>query len=62
MLRKLKNGYSRYIKVIENKEIKLLCNEIAVKYKLQGSMNIQLILTRSGPIIFEINPRFLQPL
>jgi len=25
---------------------------------LQGSMNIQLILTDSGPRIFEINPRF----
>ena len=35
-----------------------MCKKIAVEFKLIGSMNIQLILTKAGPRIFEINPRF----
>ncbi len=58
MLRRLKNGYTKYIKIIQNKQISDLCQKIAVEFKLIGSMNIQLILTKAGPRIFEINPRF----
>ncbi len=58
MLRRLKKGYTKYIKIIENKQISDLCRKIAVEFKLTGSMNIQLILTKTGPRIFEINPRY----
>ena len=39
-------------------EVLEMCRKIAKGIELEGSMNIQLILTDSGPRIFEINPRF----
>jgi carbamoyl-phosphate synthase large subunit len=56
--RKLKNGVTTYAKVIKNVQIDKLCRKIAINSNLQGSMNVQLILTKNGPRIFEINPRF----
>ncbi len=56
--RKLKNGVTTYAKVIKNNAIEKLCKKIAVEFNLRGSMNIQMILTKKGPRIFEINPRF----
>jgi carbamoyl-phosphate synthase large subunit len=58
LLRKLTEGTTSWAKVIDNKEVLEMCRKIAKGIVLQGSMNIQLILTDSGPRIFEINPRF----
>jgi carbamoyl-phosphate synthase large subunit len=58
LLRKLTEGTTSWAKVINNKEALEMCIKIAKGAALQGSMNIQLILTDSGPRIFEINPRF----
>ena len=35
----------------------MLCN-LADKINLDGSINVQLRLTKKGPVVFEINPRF----
>ena len=56
--RELLNGYSSYGKIIENKKISLLLEEIANKLDLIGSINIQLRLKGGIPFVFEINPRF----
>jgi carbamoyl-phosphate synthase large subunit len=58
LLRQLTEGTTSWAKVIDNKEVLKMCRKIAKEMELQGSMNIQLILTDSGPRIFEINPRF----
>jgi carbamoyl-phosphate synthase large subunit len=58
LLRKLTEGTTSWAKVIDNKEVLEMCRKIAKGIELQGSMNIQLMLTDSGPRIFEINPRF----
>ncbi|TPV35970.1 ATP-grasp domain-containing protein [Paucihalobacter ruber] len=56
--RELLSGYSGYGEVVENKTITSLLEELAVKIDLVGSINVQLRLTESLPMIFEINPRF----
>lgn len=56
--RELKGGYSGYGEVIENSEIKNLLINLANYLDLRGSINVQLRLTKKGPVIFEINPRF----
>lgn len=56
--RELLSGYSGYGEVVDNKAITLLLEELAVKIELVGSINVQLRLTESLPMIFEINPRF----
>ena len=56
--RRLGGGYSIYGEVIHNKEIESLLLKIAKNLELKGSINVQLRLTKKGPIIFEINPRF----
>jgi carbamoyl-phosphate synthase large subunit len=58
LLRQLTEGTTSWAKVIDNKEVLKMCRKIAKEIELQGSMNIQLMLTDSGPRIFEINPRF----
>ncbi len=58
LLRKLTERTTSWAKVINNKEVLGMCRKIAKGIELRGSMNIQLILTDSGPRIFEINPRF----
>lgn len=56
--RRLKEGFTVYGKIIHNKNIESLLIKIAQLLQLKGSINIQLRLTKRGPIIFEINPRF----
>jgi carbamoyl-phosphate synthase large subunit len=58
LLRKLKNGFTTWAKVIQDDEILRICKIIAEELNLIGSMNVQLINTSEGPRIFEINPRF----
>lgn len=58
LLRKLTNGYTSWAKVVESEEIKKICKYLANELGLFGSINIQLIQTKNGPKIFEINPRF----
>jgi carbamoyl-phosphate synthase large subunit len=58
LLRKLNEGTTSWAKVVDNKEVFEMCRKIAKGIELSGSMNIQLMLTDSGPRIFEINPRF----
>ena len=55
--RKLVGGLSGSGVVVNNPEIKKYIQEIAKKIQLCGSINIQLRLTKSGPLLFEINPR-----
>ena len=45
--------------VEENKEIQDLLHQIADAFELVGSINVQCILTKDGPKVFEINPIFL---
>tara|TARA_R100001369_G_scaffold92156_2_gene135768 strand:+ start:221 stop:1171 length:951 start_codon:yes stop_codon:yes gene_type:complete len=56
--RELLSGYSGYGEVVENGTITALLEELAVKIDLVGSINVQLRLSESLPMIFEINPRF----
>lgn len=56
--RKLSYGRTGYAEVIQNAEIINLLHEISNKINFQGSINVQLRMTKKGPVIFEINPRF----
>lgn len=56
--RELMGGFSGYGERVENQLIDELLLEIAKKLDLRGSINVQLRLTKKGPIVFEINPRF----
>lgn len=56
--RELTGGYSGYGEVTNHSEIEKLLINIAKKLELVGSINVQLRLTKKGPTVFEINPRF----
>ena len=56
--RTLKNGMTGSGSVEENREIRNLLHRIANAFGLVGSINVQCILTKDGPKVFEINPRF----
>ncbi len=56
--RELTGGYSGYGEIIKNEDINNLLRNLAVKINLEGSINVQLRLTKKGPVVFEINPRF----
>jgi carbamoyl-phosphate synthase large subunit len=56
--RRLVSGVTTYAELVESKEIKSLCVDIAKALELRGSINIQLRYTDRGPMVFEINPRF----
>ena len=58
MQRRLTGGFTGWAKIINNSEIRLMCERIAIGLDLRGSMNVQLRLTDQGPRVFEINPRF----
>lgn len=58
LLRHLSGGRTLWATVILNDEITKMCKLIASSLSLVGAINIQLILTESGPKIFEINPRY----
>lgn len=56
--RKLINGRTGSGQVICNEKINEFLDKFCEKVNFQGSINIQFILTTTGPKIFEINPRF----
>lgn len=56
--RTLLGGFSGYGEVVIDTTIEALLNIIAKKVNLTGSINVQLRLSKKGPCIFEINPRF----
>ena len=56
--RELSGGYSVFGEVIENSHITTLLSKLATNLNLRGSINVQLRITKKGPVIFEINPRF----
>lgn len=58
MLRRLTGGFTGWAQIIVNSEVEAQCTRIAEALGLHGSINVQLRLTRNGPRIFEINPRF----
>ena len=58
LLRKLIVRVTAWCSFINNREVLEICKTVAKNIDLQGSMNIQLRITKSGPTIFEINPRF----
>ncbi|CAM8664003.1 carbamoyl phosphate synthase-like protein [Oxalobacteraceae bacterium] len=58
MLRRLTGGFTGWARVIEDAETSQMCEILAEKLDLRGSMNVQLRLTDQGPRVFEINPRF----
>ena len=55
--RSLVDGYTGKGVVIKNKKIKDYVESIAKAFNKPGCYNVQLILTKEGPRIFEINPR-----
>ena len=55
--RVLSGGRTLWAQVIKNSEVDNLCEVVAEELSLVGSINIQLILTKDGPRVFEINPR-----
>lgn len=56
--RRLALGISMYAEIVDNLSIRILCETVAKKLNLIGSINIQLRLSDGIPLIFEINPRF----
>lgn len=57
--RRLVAGVTAYGRVVAgNADIERLLLRIADVLELRGSINVQLILTARGPVVFEINPRF----
>lgn len=61
MKRKLSGGMTGYTmggEVVDEPEITRVLTELAKGLKLKGSINVQLRLTKKGPVVFEINPRF----
>jgi carbamoyl-phosphate synthase large subunit len=56
--RKLSGGSTSWATVIKNEQITELCRMIGQKLDLVGAINVQLILTKDGPKVFEINPRY----
>lgn len=58
MQRRLMGGLTAWAKVIKDPAVDRMCEEVAEGLNLRGSMNVQLRITKEGPRIFEINPRF----
>lgn len=56
--RTLKFGMTNTASVVDSEELTLFCKQTILKTDLIGSNNIQFRLTKSGPKILEINPRF----
>jgi carbamoyl-phosphate synthase large subunit len=56
--RRLQGGYTSAGEVVRNDDVAEYLYRIAEALDLQGSVNVQLKLTRDGPRAFEINPRF----
>ncbi|MGD0328633.1 MAG: ATP-grasp domain-containing protein [Minisyncoccia bacterium] len=61
MKRKLSGGMTGYTsggEVVDEPDITRVLMQLAKGLSLKGSINVQLRLTKKGPVIFEINPRF----
>jgi carbamoyl-phosphate synthase large subunit len=61
MKRKLSGGMTGYTmggEVVDDTEITGVLTELARALNLRGSINAQLRMTKKGPVVFEINPRF----
>lgn len=58
LLRRLAGGFTGWARVIRDPATEEMCRRLAEGLDLQGSMNVQLRITESGPRVFEINPRF----
>ncbi|BBU41189.1 carbamoyl phosphate synthase [Aeribacillus pallidus] len=56
--RVLAGGRTGYAEVVKNDTIEKLLISLSKNINFQGSVNFQLRMTKKGPIIFEINPRF----
>ncbi len=56
-LRKLQNGYTSQVELVEDEEIKRIALKAARLFKLEGYINIQLRKREGKYYIFEINPR-----
>jgi len=56
--RTLSGGFTSKGEVIENEEITNYIETIASALNVKGAVNFQLRLTKEGPVLFEINPRF----
>lgn len=56
--RMLASGLTGKAVVMKDEEIENLCRKVAEALSLRGSINLQLIKTKNGPMPFEINPRF----
>lgn len=56
--RKLKNGNTIIATHIKNNSLNAFIKKITNKLEPYGPTNFQLKLTKKGPVIFEINPRF----
>ncbi len=56
--RKLFGGLTGSATVIESAPVEDYCKRIAEALGLEGAVNVQLRLTKNGPRMFEINPRF----
>ena len=56
--RKLKNGNTIIATHIKNNSLNAFLKKITSKLEPYGPTNFQLKLTKKGPVIFEINPRF----
>lgn len=58
LLRRLVGGATGWAQVVDHPQITADCTAIAEALNLQGSLNVQLRLTKDGPRVFEINARF----
>ena len=58
MKRKLASGMTNQAQALKNQEISDYCKAVSEKIGFVGPLNLQLRLTKHGPVIFEINPRF----
>ncbi|MCB0407880.1 MAG: ATP-grasp domain-containing protein [Bdellovibrionales bacterium] len=58
MLRQLVGGLTGWAEVINDLRVDSMCRKLAKDLNLLGSLNVQLRITKEGPRIFEINPRF----
>lgn len=56
--RRLGGGFTVAGQVLRIESVEKLLGEIARHLELVGSINVQLRLTKNGPVVFEINPRF----
>lgn len=55
--RKLSHGYSAFVELVHRPEMEALGALVAEKWKLRGSINLQMRVKNGVPHVFEINPR-----